>query len=535
MITKQSLRHLPVQIFFSILLVVTVNAQPAEQWVKAYNSPININEYARYITVDNSGNVIVTGISGNNIVTIKYSPAGTELWVRIHNSGIICDINGIAADNNGNIIITGSDAVVTNRDMLTIKYDTAGNILWERRYNGTGNRVDVSRAITLDAGNNIFITGYNEKNTAGTYEMVTIKYNSAGAIQWENKTDAVFPNANVMKLDASGNIYICGELIAANTNAFVAKISSAGTLQFIQTYDFTPAFGVDVFTSLEINGSGTNFYVTGRSLGGGTEKTDFVTVKYNAAGSSEWVQRFNGPGNGDDFAYSLVIDNAENIYSTGQSNGEKSASGDIAIVKYSSAGAQLGSQIFSVGSNNEGAYKVRIDANQDLYLAGFSNSDALILKYNSALALQWSKTFNSPANQNDVAYDMILDNTGNIYVTGTSEGISSKIDYMTIKYSQLVGINQIPSESPTRYLLSQNFPNPFNPSTNIRFDIPNDALVNITVYDITGREVMLLVDGYEAAGSYELNFDASGLSSGMYFYKFTAGSFTDIKKMVLLK
>ncbi|NOS84086.1 MAG: T9SS type A sorting domain-containing protein, partial [Ignavibacteria bacterium] len=91
------------------------------------------------------------------------------------------------------------------------------------------------------------------------------------------------------------------------------------------------------------------------------------------------------------------------------------------------------------------------------------------------------------------------------------------------------------TQIPKEYKLYNNHPNPFNPSTNIKFDIPDDAEVNITVYDMLGREVNVLIDEFKQAGSYEVSFDASYLSSGMYFYKLTSAGFTDIKKMVLIK
>ncbi len=524
-----------IKLFLLTLLYSGITtAQPTEQWVNRYNSPGNLDDEGRYITVDNSGNVIVTGSSGDNIVTVKYSPAGIELWVRTHSSGSVNRVNGIVCDNSGNIIIAGSDNQ-TGFDFLTIKYDPAGNILWLQRYNGPANRPDYGLGLVCDANNNIYVSGRSDKSMPNTYELATVKYNSSGVLQWVNRTDAVYPIVLDMKLDTFGNIYLCGELNSTNTNAFLAKISGAGTLSFLQTYDYTPVVDEDKFESIGINSAGTEIYVTGRSWGGSAAKFDFVTIKYNSAGVSQWVQRYNGLGSGQDYPYSLVIDNSGNVYSAGQSYGGVTALRDIAIAKYSSSGIPLGFQRYSVGSNDEGAYKIRIDANQNLYLAGFNNQDVLILKYNSALTLQWFKTYNSPANSEDNSFDLILDNSGNIYVTGLSEGIGTQYDYLTIKYSQVVGINQTSNEIPKMYFLSQNFPNPFNPGTNIKFDIPNDALVNITVYDMTGREVSVIVNESMAAGRYEVSFDASHLSSGMYFYKLTAGSYTDIKKMVLIK
>lgn len=87
----------------------------------------------------------------------------------------------------------------------------------------------------------------------------------------------------------------------------------------------------------------------------------------------------------------------------------------------------------------------------------------------------------------------------------------------------------------TDYELSQNYPNPFNPSTTIRFSIPEDAQVKLIVYDITGSEAATLVDGFKTAGTYNVNFDAASLTSGVYFYRLESAGFTAMKKMILMK
>jgi hypothetical protein len=122
-----------------------------------------------------------------------------------------------------------------------------------------------------------------------------------------------------------------------------------------------------------------------------------------------------------------------------------------------------------------------------------------------------------------------------VYVTGYSENTSGNYDFATIKYTQGLILGRNTNEIPTEFKLYQNYPNPFNPAANIKFDISKDADIKIAVYDILGREVQVLAEEFKPAGSYEVNFDASALSSGTYFYKITAGSFTDIKKMVLIR
>lgn len=90
-------------------------------------------------------------------------------------------------------------------------------------------------------------------------------------------------------------------------------------------------------------------------------------------------------------------------------------------------------------------------------------------------------------------------------------------------------------EIPTNYILSQNYPNPFNPSTKIRYSVPQSSQVVIKVFDILGREIETLVNEEKLAGEYEIEFNASELGSGVYFYKLQAGSFVETKKMILLK
>lgn len=99
----------------------------------------------------------------------------------------------------------------------------------------------------------------------------------------------------------------------------------------------------------------------------------------------------------------------------------------------------------------------------------------------------------------------------------------------------LVGLQANGSETPKVFALYQNFPNPFNPKTNIQFDIPRVTLTRITVYDILGKEVDLVVNQVLAPGKYNYDFDASNLSSGIYFYKIEAGNFIEKKKMIVVK
>jgi len=102
----------------------------------------------------------------------------------------------------------------------------------------------------------------------------------------------------------------------------------------------------------------------------------------------------------------------------------------------------------------------------------------------------------------------------------------------TYEYSKEV---EVTIERLTDYFLSQNYPNPFNPSTIINWQLPESKFVTLIIYDVLGNEVVSLINEEKPAGNFEVEFNASALSSGIYYYRIKAGEFTDIKKMILLK
>jgi hypothetical protein len=101
--------------------------------------------------------------------------------------------------------------------------------------------------------------------------------------------------------------------------------------------------------------------------------------------------------------------------------------------------------------------------------------------------------------------------------------------------SEIVSVKQISNLVPDEFKLEQNYPNPFNPTTIIRFQVKDSRFVTLKVYDILGKEKSTIVNKDLNAGSYSYSFDASNLSSGVYFYKLTSGSFSDVKRMVIIK
>jgi hypothetical protein len=105
----------------------------------------------------------------------------------------------------------------------------------------------------------------------------------------------------------------------------------------------------------------------------------------------------------------------------------------------------------------------------------------------------------------------------------------------TLYVSAGAGMSDTTSNKPTAFSLAQNFPNPFNSRTTIRFALPSPAHVVLKVFDILGQDVATMTNEDLGQGTYERNFDASGLASGLYFCRFMAGAYTESRKMLLVR
>ena len=176
---------------------------------------------------------------------------------------------------------------------------------------------------------------------------------------------------------------------------------------------------------------------------------------------------------------------------------------------------------------------------------------------NSKVQLLWSTA--SELNNMGFEIERSIDGQDNFVTVGFVEGKGSSTEiiyYSFTDHPQVSGVNQlyyrlkqvdfdgtfsysdvvnVSYDVPAEFVLSQNFPNPFNPSTRINYFVPQESFVSIKVYDFLGREVMTLVNETRAIASYEIVFDASNLPSGTYFYTMIAGNYSDTKKMILIK
>ena len=164
-----------------------------------------------------------------------------------------------------------------------------------------------------------------------------------------------------------------------------------------------------------------------------------------------------------------------------------------------------------------------------------------ILKYSNSGQQLWRTAY--PSIPTEIVQNYLrcidIDNHGNVYVSGLKEGGARYDDFLTLRINSITGLIQDQNNIPLKFSLIQNYPNPFNPTTVIRYSIPDgtgrDLSVHLKVYDLNGKEVALLVNDKQSAGSYSVEFDGSKFASGIYFYTLSAGEFKETRKMFLVK
>lgn len=318
----------------------------------------------------------------NTNVYAQSVPLNQE-WMARYN-GPANSVNGIVADTFGNVYVTGNiNRGNGNTYIVTVKYDSNGNQLWVVTYDNGIN--DVAFDIAMDTLGNVYVTGGSDVGTM--FEYVTIKYDSNGNQLWAARYD--------------GGIGSCGGV----------------------------AFSISVDDLMDVYVAGNISYCP---WGSGD---DYVTIKYDSNGNQLSIERYDNPGNPDSAL--ILLDNMGNVY-TAEASGTVTSS-DYAIVKYDSIGNQLWVAQYDSGKDQDDIpIAISIDDLGNIYVTGssqkrnqdgeFLNYDYATVKYDSNGNQLWVVRYDNGGD--DTASAMLVDNLGNIYVTGISNG-----DYLTIKYA----------------------------------------------------------------------------------------------------
>lgn len=520
-------------------------AQPALAWEKRYNGVPDQGDEAVSLAVDTAGNSYVTGsaFAANgtlDIVTIKYSPSGQQLWLQSYNGTANDNDQGfkLVIDDSANVYVTGySRGLTSNNDITTIKYNTLGAQQWVATYGGTFGGHDQGASVAVDANGNVFVTGYETTATLNYYDMVTIMYNPGGVQQWADSYDGP-GSANDVGVDivndGAGNTYVVGTSdtiynSAPNNDIVLLKYNNAGTLQWRRVY-WSPTYSYDIARKMCLDRNG-NILICGYG-GLVNQGNNYYTIKYSPAGVCLWSQFYNYATNTYEQPWGIVADSLGNVIVTGQ--GVTSAStptNDYVTVKYNSSGAfQWAARYNGPGNNHDYAYAVALDDSLNIFVTGTSKGtstlmDIATVKYDAAGNEQYVLIYNFSLANKDDAGNAIVVKDGDIYVAGRSSNLTND-DYITLRYSySAVGINEY-QNAPVSLEV---FPNPTADELHVVVAVHPGSTGNNYNYVITnslGQDVKKgnALPGESIGTKNSLAINANGLDSGVYFVTIYEGA-----------
>ncbi len=299
------------------ITIIKYNSLGVQQFIQYYNGPGNNYDVASGIVVDNSGNIFVTGASVGtgfsllDFVTLKLNSSGVIQWVSRYNFGNGIDIpSGISLDNSGNPIVSGSSSssiMNNNWDFASVKYNSSnGAQLAAHRQVNVGNAQDKLIAQTKDAAGNIYVTGATS-STGTNFNIQTIKYNSSMVVQWIQTYDGYGMDdfGNTIALDNSGNVIVGGysDKPGSQKEMVLLKYSNNGSLIWSKTKQPEISTGRAEILKIIVDPS-NDIYVGGHYT---LSNQDIAILKYNSNGEIRFEKTYNGIGNNTDQFMDLLV------------------------------------------------------------------------------------------------------------------------------------------------------------------------------------------------------------------------------------
>jgi len=522
---------------------------------------------------------------GFDMFVVKYNANGNVAWAKSAGNSANDFGYGIAVDGSGNSYVTGGFLSPTitfglttlisagGADAYVVKYDSSGNVVWAKNNGGAGG--DFGGAITVDAVGNSYVTGEFRSSTitfgsttltnvgGGGYDVYIAKFTPDGNVVWARSAGGTVDEFGYgVGLDAAQNVFVSGYFSSPTfafgsssltnkgmSDVFILKIANVPDIVSVldipsdqggqvrikwnrSSLDIPSAPEITSYSLFRKSTYGTNASVTSKRFPSGvTMDSSLIGYDYVAT-----VPAFQLP------QYQMVVPTLEDS---------------------TSAGIHRFDFLVAAQTTVPGSYYVSVpDSGYSVdNLAPIApNSLTAQLAAGAVVQLGWDKNTVDPDVKDYNIYRSsaphFTPSTGTKIGTATgatfndSSAVDGQQNYYRVTTEDIHGNQSLPSPEaavfvtgvseaskgiPKVYRLEQNYPNPFNPTTLINYALPKQSFVRLTVYNALGQEITTLVNGMQEAGNKSVELDGNNLPSGMYFYKITAGTFNDIKKMILLK
>jgi len=441
-----------------------------------------------------------------------------------------------------------------------LKTDSDGNTLWTRTYGGSSDEKGYSAQLTSDGG--YIIAGYTGSFGAGRSDVYLLKTDSSGDTLWTRTCGGSDSDCGYsVQQTSDGGYIIAGETEsfgAGDDDVYLVKTDSDGDTLWTRSYGGS---GYDRGRSVQQTSDG-GYIIAGYTNSFGAGNTDVWLLRTDSSGDTLWTRTYGEMPY--DYGHSVELTSDGGYIIAGDTRSFGAGDYDVWLIKV--VGEELpavsielvpdqspvvvprgGSFGFTGTVTNNTDQFQQVDIWTMAYVPGIGMYGPL--RDYSNVPFNPHQSRSAHLNQNIPNYAPISDEY--IYYGYVGEYPATVIDssYFPLEVTAK-GLAKIAASDwtltgsflegyevdlPAEFALSSNYPNPFNVRTLIEYQLPEASEVKLEVYNLMGEKVATLVDGGQQAGYRSLVWDASNMSSGLYFYKLSAGDFTETNRMMLVK
>ncbi len=482
------MKYLALSIISVLIMSVSIFAQPPDiLWTHTYGGNEDDNGSSVLETTD--GELVVAGTTDPDgfgvadFILFSTDESGTELWSETYGGdGEEWCHDAVATEDGGYLLVgwTSSFGIFLS-DGYLVKTDASGNEQWTQTFGGEYSDWGTSIEQTSDGGY-IIVGTTNSYSTGGNdYDSYLIKIDVTGEEQWSQTIGGVEDDYGYdVKQTPDGGYIACGLTLSGTSGFFdtwLTKTDASGNVEWSEILWDEPVDDYGYCVELVDDG----YVVAGEVKLAGADNYDACLTKTDLSGAERWQITVDWDNN-DDYFKRVVKTSDDGLVMTG--------------------GAQFSEPVVDFG--------------------------VAVYKVDSEGTPEWEVTWNGDGDEEGADIQQTIDD--GFIITG-----SALTDILLIRLEPETGVIDLNQPQPLTYSLLPAFPNPFNPSTLIRFQMPVAGDVQIQVYDIQGNVVATLIDGWQTAGSYEASFDGKDLSSGIYLARFSAGDLVQMQKLVFMK
>lgn len=471
------------------------------------------------------------------IPALSLSQPPDSLWSRTYGGSSYEKCSSAQQTADGGYVLTGDTYTLASGsdDFWLVKIDANGDSLWCKAFGGTDWEGCNSVQQTTDGG--YILAGYTQSFGAGYCDFWLVKTDADGDSLWSRTFGGSY-NEECRSVQQTSD---GGYILAGHTQSFTAGEEGIWLVK-------TNINGDSLWSRVYCLSDGDRCYSIQQTANGGyvlggmicnldTGLWDYLLVKTDSNGDSLWSRTYGGPDADHCFTVKQTFDGGYVLAGYTSSFGAENH--DIWLVKTDANGDSLWSRTYG-GINRDECRSVQQTADGGYILGGHtydletSNWDFWLVRVDVNGEFLWDRTYGGA--ENDFCYTVLqTSDSGYALAGGTFSFGAGDYDFWFIKTGPEgtpVWERRIPA--PQQFTLSV-YPNPFNPTTTITFDLPKAMNAQLRIFDITGRTVTTLADEHFTTGTHQVTFDGSTYSSGVYFARLQTDNHQQTEKLILLK